>query len=65
MTTTTLEKSKPSLVSYFARFRELATELGCPADLMKDSAKMNVWLHKEALKQIAANSGNIPQSLLD
>lgn len=44
---------------------ELATELGCPADLMKDSAKMNVWLHKEVLKQIAANGGNIPQSLLD
>ncbi len=44
---------------------ELATELGCPADLMKDSAKMNVWLHKEVLKRIAANGGNIPQSLLD
>jgi len=44
---------------------ELATELGCPADLMHDSAKMNVWLHKEVLKQIAANGGNIPQSLLD
>jgi hypothetical protein len=44
---------------------ELATELGCPADLMKDSAKMNVWLHKEVLKQIAKNGGNIPQSLLD
>lgn len=44
---------------------ELATELGCPDDLMKDSAKMNVWLHKEVLKQIAANGGNIPQALLD
>jgi hypothetical protein len=44
---------------------ELATELGCPADLMKDSAKMNVWLHKEVLKQIAANGGNIPASMLD
>lgn len=44
---------------------ELATELGCPADLMKDSAKMNVWLHKEVLKQIAANGGNIPKNLLD
>ena len=40
---------------------ELATELGCPADLMKDSAKMNVWLHKEVLKQIAENGGNIPR----
>ncbi|WP_345320651.1 DUF3597 domain-containing protein [Candidatus Villigracilis proximus] len=44
---------------------ELAKELGCPEDLMSDSAKMNVWLHKEVLKQIAANGGNIPQSLLD
>jgi len=44
---------------------ELAKELNCPEDLMHDSAKMNVWLHKEVLKQIAANGGNIPQSLLD
>jgi hypothetical protein len=44
---------------------ELATELGCPADLMHDSAKMNVWLHKEVLRQIAANGGNIPANLLD
>ena len=44
---------------------ELATELGCPADLMGDSAKMNVWLHKTVLKKIAENGGNIPQALLD
>jgi hypothetical protein len=44
---------------------ELATELGCPEDLMKDSAKMNVWLHKEVLKQIALNGGNIPKEMLD
>ena len=44
---------------------ELAVELGCPADLMTDSAKMNVWLHKTVLKKIAENGGNIPQSLLD
>ena len=44
---------------------ELAIELGCPAELMQDSAKMNVWLHKEVLRQIAANGGNIPKSLLD
>ncbi|MDD2922709.1 MAG: DUF3597 domain-containing protein [Anaerolineales bacterium] len=43
----------------------LATELGCPADLMHDSAKMNVWLHKEVLRKIAENGGNIPQDLLD
>ena len=44
---------------------ELAQELGCPPELMHDSAKMNVWLHKTVLKKIAENGGNIPQSLLD
>ncbi len=44
---------------------ELAKELGCPDDLMKDSAKMNVWLHKTVLKKIAENGGNIPRELLD
>ena len=45
--------------------KELAVELGCPADAMSDSARMNVWLHKTVLKQIAENGGNIPQNLLD
>jgi hypothetical protein len=53
------------LESSFEARKELATELGCPADLMGDSAKMNTWLHKEVLKQIAANGGNIPKELLD
>lgn len=44
--------------------KELATELACPADLMKDSAKMNTWLHKTVLQKIAENGGNIPESLL-
>ncbi len=51
--------------SSFEARKELATELGCPADLMGDSAKMNVWLHKTVLKKIAENGGNIPQALLD
>jgi hypothetical protein len=50
--------------SYEAR-KELATELGCPADNMSDSARMNVWLHKTVLQKIAENGGNIPASLLD
>lgn len=50
--------------SYEARV-ELAKELGCPPELMNDSAKMNTWLHKEVLRQIAANGGNIPKELLD
>jgi hypothetical protein len=45
--------------------KALATELGCPADLMGDSAKMNVWLHKAVLSRIAANGGKVPQDLLD
>ena len=50
--------------SYEAR-KELATELGCPAELMGDSAKMNMWLHKTVLNKIAENGGNIPKELLD
>ncbi len=53
------------LDSDFESRKEMAIELGCPPDLMSDSAKMNVWLHKTVLKKIAENGGNIPQSLLD
>lgn len=51
--------------SSFAARKELATELNCPAELMGDSAKMNIWLHKAVLARIAANGGNVPQDLLD
>jgi hypothetical protein len=51
--------------SSFQARKELATELGCPPDMMSDSARMNVWLHKTVLKKIAENGGNIPPSLLD
>lgn len=51
--------------SSFGARKELATELGCPAEMMGDSAKMNIWLHKTVLAQIAANGGNVPQELLD
>jgi hypothetical protein len=44
---------------------ELAKELGATEDVMSDSAKMNTWLHKEVLRRIAANGGNIPGNLLD
>ncbi|MEI6289276.1 MAG: DUF3597 domain-containing protein [Chloroflexota bacterium] len=50
--------------SSFAARKELAEELGCPADFMADSARMNVWLHKTVLQKIADNGGNIPVSLL-
>lgn len=44
--------------------KELAAELGCPADKMGDSAQMNMWLHKTVLKKLADNGGNVPQDLL-
>ena len=45
--------------------KELATELGCPAQAMGDSAQMNVWLHKTVLQKLAQNGGNIPPELLN
>jgi hypothetical protein len=44
--------------------KELAAELGCPADKMGDSAQMNMWLHKTVLKKLADNGGNVPKELL-
>ena len=52
------------LDSSFAARKELATELGCPADRMGDSAQMNMWLHKTVLQKLAQNGGNIPKELL-
>ena len=51
--------------SSFEARKELATELGCPAGLMDDSAKMNTWLHKAVMNKLAQNGGNIPKELLD
>jgi hypothetical protein len=51
--------------SSFSARKELAVELGCPPELMGDSAKMNMWLHKTVLKQIAENGGNVPAELYD
>ena len=45
--------------------KALAVELRCPDELMGDSAKMNIWLHKNVLAHIAANGGNVPAELLD
>ena len=45
--------------------KELAAELGCPAEKMGDSAQMNMWLHKTVLQKVAANGGNVPAELLD
>jgi hypothetical protein len=52
------------LDSSLAVRKELAAELGCPAEKMGDSAQMNMWLHKTVLQKLAANGGNIPADLL-
>jgi len=44
--------------------KELATELGCPAQIMGDSAQMNVWLHKTVLQKLADNGGYVPKKAL-
>ena len=44
--------------------RELAAELGYTGDT-KDTATMNIWLHKQVMARFAANGGKVPASLLD
>lgn len=51
--------------SSLAARKELAAELNAPASMEHGSAEMNMWLHKEVLKRIAANGGNVPTDLLD
>ena len=53
------------LESGFEDRKEMAIELGCPPELMNDSAKMNTWLHKKVLQEVARNGGNVPKELLD
>jgi Domain of unknown function (DUF3597) len=31
---------------------------------MSDTATMNIWLHKEVMKKLAANGGKVPPELL-
>ncbi len=42
--------------------QELAKELGYTGD-MNDSAKMNIWLHKQVMVKLAENGGKVPDSL--
>lgn len=44
--------------------RELARELGYPGD-MGDSAAMNLWLHRQVMRELAENGGIVPQELRD
>jgi hypothetical protein len=42
--------------------KELAKELGYTGDT-NDSAKMNIWLHKQVMQKLAANGGKVPADL--
>ncbi len=50
------------LNSSLAARKELATELKYPGDT-NDSAKMNVWLHQQMMKNLAANGGKLPADI--
>ena len=43
--------------------KELAAELSYGADT-SDSAKMNIWLHRQVMTKIAANGGKVPAELI-
>ena len=49
--------------SSFGARKELAKDLNYSGD-MNDSAKMNMWLHKEVLRKLAENGGKVPSELL-
>jgi len=42
--------------------QELAKELNYTGD-MNDSAKMNIWLHKQVMTKLAENGGKVPADL--
>ena len=42
--------------------KELAKELNFTGDI-NDSARMNVWLHKQVMIKLAENGGKVPDSL--
>jgi Domain of unknown function (DUF3597) len=49
--------------SSLASRKELAQDLNYTGDT-SDSAKMNIWLHKEVIRKISENGGKVPQELL-
>lgn len=51
------------LDSSLAARKELAKELGYTGDT-NDSAKMNIWLHKQVMTKLAANGGKVPTELM-
>jgi hypothetical protein len=51
------------LDSSLAARKELAAELSYGEDT-SDSAKMNVWLHRQVMTKLAANGGKVPADLI-
>ena len=45
--------------------KEMADELGCPADKKSDSAQMNTWLHRAVMQKLKQNGGQVPPELAD
>jgi len=52
------------LDSSLASRKELAAELSYTGDT-NDSAKMNIWLHRQVMNKLAANGGKVPADLRD
>ncbi len=52
------------LDSSLAERKGLAQELGYTGAL-DGSAEMNIWLHKQVMRELAANGGKVPADLLD
>jgi hypothetical protein len=52
------------LDSSLAARKELAKELKYSGDT-NDSAKMNIWLHKQVMIKLAENGGKVPADLKD
>ncbi|MCQ9617089.1 DUF3597 domain-containing protein [Paenalcaligenes niemegkensis] len=50
------------LDSSLAARKQLAAELGY-AGSTEDSATMNIWLHKEVMRKLAENNGQLPADL--
>ena len=48
--------------SSFTARKDLAKELGYTGD-SKDSASMNIWLHKQVMTKLAANGGKLPPEI--
>lgn len=49
--------------SSLAARKDLASDLHYTGDT-NDSAKMNMWLHKEVMRKLAENGGKVPAELL-